>query len=179
MSAPHILAVVEAAPSLYDRTGDIKDINHRVVLLADARAAAGVAPADARLSAWEQRLLDFKATVDALNRINEVYKVQDEYEAHLVSWRGRILGDLDTVLASHAELIMARAEAQWPIGSRVTCDFHHGITCTITAIHDDHSFSYVLDEPHHLGPRHGRIEDGRAYTRDGWRLVSSQPKEPR
>ena len=54
------------------------------------------------------------------------------------------------------------------VGDRVTCDFHHGIPATVTALVGD-GFKYVLDRPHDLGPRHGFITDGTAFLTDGWR----------
>lgn len=65
---------------------------------------------------------------------------------------------------------------RWSVGDRVTCDFHHGIPATITRLLDEEGypggFAYVLDRPHHLGPRHGFIESGQAFDTSGWRRIT-------
>lgn len=63
-----------------------------------------------------------------------------------------------------------------PVGARVISDFHRGIAATINEKLPGGAFRYVLDEPHHLGPRHGYITEGTVFTRDGWRILSSVPR---
>lgn len=86
-----------------------------------------------------------------------------DIQFHAETCRYRLIVEVQQLLAVHLE--------PWFVGDRVIGRLHRDNPARITKMLDGEGFEYELETPHDLGPRHGRVFNGKAFTREGWKRL--------